>query len=263
MVRHKKCGLGILVVVLWFLSSWAQTSSTPAAPAQGTITGTVTYRERIALPPDAAIDVRLLDVPQVDAPLKIVGESIFAPAGQQVPIPFQLTYNPMDIDPAHIYQVRAEINVNGKVMFTSTAGYPVITKGSPSQATILLQQVQPQSAAAPATKLRETDWELAEVSGKPASPGEGHVAHLVLHKKGRLTGSTGCNQIAGSYIASEGALQFTPAGTTMKMCSPQIAGQEQAFLAALKATTAYRIDGQTLELLNGQQVLARFEAIKK
>jgi hypothetical protein len=33
--------------------------------------------------------------------------------------------------------------------------------------------------------------------------------------------------------------------------------------AALKATTGYRIEGETLELLNGQQVLAKFQAKAK
>ena len=36
--------------------------------------------------------------------------------------------------------------------------------------------------------------------------------------------------------------------------------QEQAVQAALKATTAYKIDGSTLELLNGDKSLAKFDA---
>ena len=36
--------------------------------------------------------------------------------------------------------------------------------------------------------------------------------------------------------------------------------QEQALLSALKATTAYKVDGNTLELLNGSQSLAKFQA---
>lgn len=273
MSRCSAMVVGALAVIAFNGSTWAQASSPPTAPsqtspaqanpAQGTVSGTITYRERMALPPDAAIDVKLQDVSLQDAPAKTIGESVFAPGGQQVPIPFQLSYNPADINPAHTYQLQANISVDGKMMFTSTTAYPVLTKGAPSQVAIMLQQAQQPAPVASATELRGTDWELAELNGKPASPGEGHAAHLVLHKKGSLSGSTGCNQIAGSYIASEGALQFTPAGTTMKMCSPQVMEQEQAFLAALKATSGYRVDGETLELLNGQQVLAKFQAVKK
>ena len=182
-------------------------------------------------------DVKLQDVSLQDATAKTIGESVFAPAGQQMPIPFQVSYNPADINPAHAYQVRANISVNGKVMFASTTAYPVITRGAPSQAAILLQQVQQPATATSATKLSDTRWDLAELNGKPAAPGDGQAPHLVLRNKGQLSGSTGCNTIAGSYIAEQGALQFAPAATTMKMCPPPVMEQEQALGAALKATT--------------------------
>jgi len=245
-------------------STWQSNTPKPAGPV---VTGTVAYRERIALPPNAFIDIKLQDVSRQDVPAKTVAESIFAAEGKQVPIPFQISYNPSDINMAHTYLVRANINVDGKLMFTSTTAYPVLTQGAPSQVTMMLQQATepgaPAAAAASGTKLLGTRWVLAEVNGKVAQPGEGQSAHFELHKKEKLTGSTGCNNFAGSYIASEGALQFTPGATTMKMCAPAVAQQEQAFLAALKATTAYKVDGGTLELLNGNQVLAKFQAESK
>ncbi len=247
-------------------STWQSNTPKPTGPV---VTGTVAYRERIALPPNAFIDIKLQDVSRQDAPAKTVAESIFAAEGKQVPIPFQISYNPSDINMAHTYLVRANINVDGKLMFTSTTAYPVLTQGAPSQVTMMLQQTPAASASATPgaqtsdTKLRGTRWLLAEVNGNAAQPGEGQSAHFELHKKEKLTGSTGCNNFAGSYIASQGALQFTPGATTMKMCAPAVAQQEQAFLAALKATTAYKVDGGTLELLNGDQVLAKFQAESK
>jgi putative lipoprotein len=228
MSYHRAIILGAVAMISLATSSWAQSTPAQANPAPGTITGTVTYRERMALPADAAIDVKLQDVSLQDAPAKTIGESVFAPAGQQVPIPFQVSYNSADINPAHTYQVRANISVNGKMMFSSTTAYPVMTKGAPSQVAIMLQQVQQPATATPAIKLRETRWELAELNGQPAAPGEGEVPHLVLRSKGKLSGWTGCNTIAGSYIVEQGALQFTPAATTMKMCPPPVMEQEQA-----------------------------------
>ena len=76
----------------------------------------------------------------------------------------------------------------------------------------------------------------------------------------RMSGSSGCNTLVGTYIAEQGALQFTPAASTMKMCSTPVMDQQQAFFAAMKATTKYQIEGSTLELLNGNQVLAKFQA---
>jgi putative lipoprotein len=96
------------------------------------ITGTVTYRVRMALPANAAIDVRLEDVSRADAPAAIVAENIFAAGGKQVPIPFQLTYSPGDIQAGHRYQVRAQIIVEDKSLFVTSSAYPVLTNGAPS-----------------------------------------------------------------------------------------------------------------------------------
>ncbi len=142
--------LGVFTLALVALTgpSWAQGN-----PPQYTVTGTVAYRERVALPPDAAIDVRLEDTSLQDAPAKLIGESVFAVAGQQVPISFQVSFNPADINPAHTYQLRANITVNGVKTLTSTSAYPVITHGAPMQANIMLQQVP----AAAAGKERRTE----------------------------------------------------------------------------------------------------------
>src|ERR1700759_3389982 len=193
--------LGAVLVVSASLSSfgWTQGSSQAASPAsssQGTVSGNVVYRERIALPPDAAIEVKVQDISAADAP-KTIAETVFAPEGKQVPIPFQLSYNPADVNPAHRYQVTANISVKGKPMFITKTPLWVITQGAKSQVDILLQQAAAQSETASAAKLRDTKWVLAEVNNSPAMPGQGDTVHLVLHKQGKLTGSTGCNRVMG------------------------------------------------------------------
>ena len=253
--------LGTLALMALTGSSWAQGSM-----PQGTITGTVAYRERIALPPNAAIDVRLEDTSLQDAPAKLVGESIFAAEGKQVPISFQLSYNPADISPEHTYQLRANISVNGTMTFASTAAYPVITHGAPTQANIMLQQVQ---ALAPAghsgRKLHGTYWRLVDLNGKPAVPGMDKTQpYIMLHSDpNRLEGSSGCNNVFGGYILEQNALQITPSGSTMMMCPTALMEQEQGLINALKATSSYKIQGDILELSNGKEVVARFQAQPK
>ena len=246
---------------------WGQAATTPANSqnaAQPSISGTIAYRERIALPADAAIEVKLQDVSVADGAANTIAETVFSSGGKQVPIPFQLTYNASDINAAHKYEVVANIRANGKLMFTTAAAYPVITQGAPSQVTMILQQAAAKPATAPGRRLTDTKWKLVQLNGKAAVAAEGSEAHLFLERKGgAFSGSTGCNQMTGTYIASEGALQFTPGGVTMKMCPPPVMQQEQALLAAIKATTNYRIDGDALELLNGTQPLAQFEAKPK
>ncbi len=256
------CSARYLLLTLLLAASFVRAQSAPGTPAQSAaaqpmVSGTVASLQRMALPANAAIEVKVQDVTGGG---KTIAETVFAPEGKQPPIPFQLSYNVGDINPAHTYQVLANISVDGKLMFVTATPLWVITKGAPSQVAILVQPAPAQKEAASGTRLRDTMWVLAEVNGTPASPGEGQSAHLELHKKGKLTGSTGCNNLLGNYIASEGALQFTPAATTRKMCTAPVMQQEQAVLAALKATTAYKVDGKTLELLNGSQSLAKFVA---
>ena len=60
---------------------------------QVSVTGRVTYRQRIALPPDAVVVVRVLDVSRADAPSITVAEQRI-PVEHQVPIPFSLDGRP-------------------------------------------------------------------------------------------------------------------------------------------------------------------------
>jgi len=230
------------------------------------VTGTVTYRERMALPPDAAIDVRLEDTSVQDAPAKLSGESIFAAEGKQVPFPFQVSFNTANINPAHTYHLRANITVNGAKMFASTSAYPVITNGAPMQANIVLQKVAAatqEKTSGP--KLHGTYWSLVELNGKPAVPGMGGTQpYIRLHREqGRFEGSSGCNGVTGTYLVEQSALQFSPSATTLMMCPQALMEQEQGLISALKATASYEITDNTLELSNGTSVVARFQAVAK
>jgi putative lipoprotein len=263
MIMFRIAILGVFALVLIAVSgpSWAQGN-----PPQYMITGTVAYRERVVLPADAAIAVRLEDTSQQDAPTKLIGESVVAAAGQQVPISFQISFNPVDINPAHIYRLRANITVNGTMTFTSTTAYPVITHGAPMQANIMLQQAPaaaPTKGAGP--KLHGTYWMLVELNGKPAVPGMGKTQpYIRLHREqGSLEGSSGCNGVVGTYIVEQDALRFTPSGTTLMMCPPALMEQEQGLINALKATSSYKIERDSLDLINGKEVVARFQAAPK
>jgi uncharacterized lipoprotein YbaY/heat shock protein HslJ len=96
------------------------------------VTGVVVYRERIALPPDAALTVRLLDVSRSDAPAVVLGEQRIHPTGQ-VPIPFEVAYDRARIDDRMSCTLEARIEAGGLLLFVSTRAFPVITGGSPAK----------------------------------------------------------------------------------------------------------------------------------
>src|SRR3546814_7135103 len=102
------------------LSALTLSACASTAPAGQTIavTGSVTYRERIALPPTARIEVKLDDVSLADAPSRTLASQRFAAEGKQVPFAFALTVDRVDLDPRHSYAVSARItDASGHLMF--------------------------------------------------------------------------------------------------------------------------------------------------
>jgi len=217
----------------------------------------------MALPSDAAIDVRLEDVTLADAPSKLVSENIFALGDKQVPVPFQLPYNPAEIQPSHRYALRASIAVNGDLLFTTTQMYPVLTNGAPTQVSVTLEAVR-QSAATPSTRpnaLRGTKWILIELNGKPVTPSTTNPAFLMLDPGDKqYSGSSGCNRINGSFQLDGTDLQLLGGAMTMMACPEPLMTQEKEFAKALTATGSYKLTGGVLELLERKKVLARFNA---
>jgi len=109
--------------------------------AASTVSGTVTYPQRIALPPDATLVVTLEDVSRADAPSTMIAGKTIQTMGQQVPIPFSLTYDPAEIEARNRYVVRAQIFYNDGLQWTSTTAYPVITYENPTEVEIQVEQI--------------------------------------------------------------------------------------------------------------------------
>ena len=124
----------------------------------GRLTGTVTYRERIALLPGSVVRVTLQDVSRADAPAEAIDGQTITTSGENVPIPFTLTYDPAQIDLRHRYTVRAEIRDGaGGLLWTSDTAYPVITGGAPGDAVdILVRRVSDPTGGMPPTEPGQT-----------------------------------------------------------------------------------------------------------
>ncbi|HQP43974.1 MAG TPA: YbaY family lipoprotein [Thermoanaerobaculales bacterium] len=96
------------------------------------VAGAVLYRERIALPPDAALTVRLLDVSRPGGTRAVLAEQRVAPTGQ-VPIPFEIAYDPALIHETMSCALDARIEAGGALLFLSSQPIPVITRGHPAR----------------------------------------------------------------------------------------------------------------------------------
>jgi putative lipoprotein len=111
----------------------------PEPAAASVVTGTVTYRERILLPPTSTLKVVLQDVSLADAPARTLAEQTQVIGPNAPPYPFRLKYEPGWIEPNHTYAVRAEIrDPDGALRFTTDTRHPVLTQGAPSKVDIVL-----------------------------------------------------------------------------------------------------------------------------
>ncbi len=115
-------------------------TSSLAGGEPASVTGTVTYRERIALTPEAVVEVQLLDVSLADASAKQIAVQTIKPK-HQVPIPFELSYDPADIDERMSYAVSATIRRGERLLFTTNRIYSVLTRGHPNQVDLVLIRV--------------------------------------------------------------------------------------------------------------------------
>ena len=106
------------------------------------VVGAVTYRQRIALPTNAKLVVKLEDVSLADAPSITIAEETIIINERQVPIPFTLAYNTAEIVSRNRYSVRAQIFYGDQLRWTSTTAYPVITQNNPTEVEIQLEQIE-------------------------------------------------------------------------------------------------------------------------
>jgi len=133
--------LGLSLVILLLSAACNQKNRLLENTALDSITGTVNYRARIALPANAEITVQLQDVSLADAPAITLSEQTIVTKGEQVPISFRLAYNPLDIKPGHTYSVRARINIDGQLCWINTTTNWVINGGPTKDIAIWVEQV--------------------------------------------------------------------------------------------------------------------------
>ncbi|HYC71802.1 MAG TPA: YbaY family lipoprotein [Opitutaceae bacterium] len=136
-MRHRSHPWFPLLVSL-LLAVLAGCSGPDAGPRPPAITGSLTYRQRIALPPTALIEVQLLDVTRPDAPAEVLHAVTLSPQ-HQPPFYFTIRYDPRRIDPTHAYALKATVTVGGQLRFLSTNNTRVLTQGHPAHRDLVLE----------------------------------------------------------------------------------------------------------------------------
>ena len=126
MQLYKMICMLVLSVFLFMSCAISPKQETPAK-----VIGTISYVQRIALPPEAVVRVILEDVSKQDIIAERIGTQVIENPGQ-IPIPFEIEYDPAIIDPRHFYAIQARITMGDELWFINTNTYYVITQDFPS-----------------------------------------------------------------------------------------------------------------------------------
>jgi putative lipoprotein len=252
--------LGTLTLIMLTLGACTGSSGTTQTEITE-VSGTITYRERMALTADAEVDIKLLDVSLADASSVELASTVITNPGQ-VPISFKLEFNPAEIEERKTYVIRADIRDRGRRMFTTDTSYPVLTRGSNANVNLTLVAMNSNPASKPNASLTETYWRVISIYEEPYTPSENQrEAHLKLRTNNNVVqGFSGCNNFAGTYSTEGDAISLGPLAMTAMACIDGM-DTEQQFGQALNEMDHYEIQGDTMLGLKGDIVILQFEAI--
>lgn len=223
---------------LFLLAAGALTSSVHAESLKS-LSGTVMYRERMALPPNAVLTVRLEDVSLADAPAKVVAESWRDVQGAP---PYSYSLQIPDAEPGRRYQLQAEIRAGEQLLFTSSDAL------SPDKPDILVTRVSATADAGP-----YGNWVVQNLNGK-ALPVMARPPGLTVGQDGRISGSGGCNRLMGHAAIKGETIEFKPFAMTRMACIGPGMDVENTFVKTLEAVRFWSIDGKGhLSLMSGDK----------
>ena len=260
--RVSRAGVALIVTLL--VGACATTSGPPGEnPPEltGVVRGSVTYRERIALPPDAVLQVALLDVSRMDVAATVIAEKTIVPEGQ-APIPFELAYDSGRIDSRMVYAVRATIKRGDNFLFVTDTHYPVLTRGHGEAVELVLVRSGGGAAAVADAELAGTRWLLRTLGGEAVEVGAGQRAPFLQFESrdGVKTahGFAGCNSFNGGYLVAGATLSFEKMIMTLRACPDMTL--EDRYLRALEQVNRYLIESTWLILSGPDGEVATFEA---
>ncbi|MCU0907490.1 MAG: META domain-containing protein [Rhodobacteraceae bacterium] len=243
---------------IWVMVA-AITALAPDAGAEpATLEVTVSYRERIALPPGAELEVELLDISGADATARRIASQRFAMTG--VPMTVALPHDRQLAGDGTRLALGAVIWSGDRRVFALTSPQVLPDGAGAGPVEVRLDMVpDPAPEAGPAWPVRGVVWRVTEVLGEPWAGGD--PATLAIDDTMQVSVFGGCNRYVGQVRLAGREIGFPPdfAGTLMA-CPDAVEAQERAFLAALRRVTHLVRYGAGLVLMDaGGTALLHFE----
>lgn len=211
------------------------------------ISGSVFYRERMALPESASLSVDLVDLSQTTG--KPIGSAVVHPTGQ-VPIAFRLSVPADSMASGKTYGLIARIEVDKYAWFANAEPIPIDPAKLTDPVSVLVKRVNEQTGSNPvgSSAVKGIVWRLTALGAKDADPDV--TTTLIFQEDGSFSGSGGCNRIGGSAKFDGAALKMSDVLSTMMACEDAKSTQEREFLEVLPKVASHAVDGDTLVLMD-------------
>ncbi len=212
----------------------------------GTVEGSVTYLQRIAVPAGAKLLVELRDVSRMDVASELLASQEYDLT--EVPTDYELRFLDSEIFDSNSYAVSARITQQGKLLFITDTAYPVLTRGAGNTADMIVKPVSTTAPGQADLQLDNTSWTLVELNG--AVIDKGRDPGFAFTSDGQFSASGGCNRLMGQADLNGAEISFPDkmAGTLMA-CEPELDAQENDFLAALPVVRSLDRQGPLLQMI--------------
>ena len=227
----------------------------PALADKITLSGEVTYRERIALPTGGVLSVSLFDLSTPGVPRVAARAPIAGPG--QVPLTFTLNFDESVVVPGREYGLSATISGADGAIWFSNPELHAVDPLAPEPILILVSRPAAPAkreveAATPETAaplpVLDITWQAVSIRGNPVAANV--VSSLSIASDMRAGGRGGCNSWFAQAELTPDRLQFSAVAATRMAClSDDEMAQEAAFFDALSATRRWRLEGDVLTLL--------------
>lgn len=210
--------------------------------------GNVIYRERIALPETAQIEVSLLDITMTDAPATMIAKTK-AKALNSSPIPFELKFDSQTLNlDNHHYALQAKITDGKKILFASTANNPVFTTAE-NDTQIFVEMVSNSSTSENKQQLIGS-WVINALNG--AKPKGQTRLSVQFSADGRASIYSGCNNLGSDVKIDKKKITFGLLMSTQMACDTVLMEQEQKLIKAMTRITNFTMNADGLTLLDAQ-----------
>jgi len=215
------------------------------------LAGTVSYREKIALPAGSEIVAQIRDV--TSGQPVVVAETKITTQGENVPVPFTISYNPMKISKDGAYDVYATIAIDGQIKWVNIDYTPLLEGGVPKTSVDLMLVFAESSSQISAPDLSGKVFRAAYFNGAEV-PSDAN--YTLSFNSGTIVAQI-CNMISGNFTINGGFISGSLI-TTEKLCtSPSgIMQVEDAFNSMMESGANLDFSNDTLTLSgNGQSIV--------